>query len=209
MQFVLVQGSEEILDASDERCDELLKRLNQLLNNISGMHFVLVSKLALGLQGVGLQARTCSYLCLMIRCPPMVFIDLDREQMQLKPLDKESGIQIIKDRCPDVKIADATTIADTFNNNPLILFMIADALRDGRMDINDAKEAPNLAELYPNMAPVCVFFARNLEPRALLASESSMQNLLFLLLLLFRGLRKWSTVFQSPLDVWTRSSGAL
>ncbi len=80
--------------------------------------------------------------------------------MQLKALDRESGIQIIKDKHPDIKTADAAVIAGNFNNNPLILYMIADALHDGRMEVTDAMEAPNLAdlaELYPNMAPVCTF----------------------------------------------------
>ncbi len=51
MQFVLVQGSEEVVDASDKRTDELIKRMNQLLNGIGSIHFVMVSKIALTLKG--------------------------------------------------------------------------------------------------------------------------------------------------------------
>jgi hypothetical protein len=68
--------------------------------------------------------------------------------ISLSPLSLEHSVQLIQHHAASkVSIADATIIANQYGLNPQILEIIATAVRDDRMSVEEAKQRPNVAGL--------------------------------------------------------------
>ncbi|GAX81826.1 hypothetical protein CEUSTIGMA_g9254.t1 [Chlamydomonas eustigma] len=67
--------------------------------------------------------------------------------ISLSPLNLEDGIQLIQQHGPNISKQDAGIIANQYGLNPQILEIIAIAVRDNRMSVEEAKLRPNLAGL--------------------------------------------------------------
>ncbi|GAX76561.1 hypothetical protein CEUSTIGMA_g4007.t1 [Chlamydomonas eustigma] len=142
--YILIHGMEELIvikeaEDGDKNAssallrDQLQATIVKALHQVRNIHFVLVSRVdALGFTDIE------KFLGREGSKKPQIPV------IKLKKLDsKTEGVSIVQSHCPDISPKDAESLADYFDCNPLMLEIMATALRDGRMAIHEVTNMRN------------------------------------------------------------------